>query len=1496
MFTSEDFNQLENIPSANKKKLPLAPGDDMAESPWRNLYNVRLQVEGHYVYWKTRGGSTLVNSFFGNVLTVEPVQMRVSGVTKEYLAVHTAAGHVYLWDIAADTSNEIANSLFSTSQQVQFANIGRLLFIFDYDGGTAKYYDVTSDTLSDFLSYDKSYLHGISYAHEDFTEENILDFEVGQSIIVFQNSTNTTNFASYESEIDTIEDSGDALNLSFNDPDGNTVTATLGGASDSELKDKNLVFPKTPDTEDLIGKPASKQSDGSGGTEANDKYEAPSIYRQYVVIDMLADGSITIAGKPFQAEVSTPELLKTPTSTVRLSVTPAGSNISKRFLCSTRWHSTPDRAFIPSSPEYSNSPLFIIGEVRPQNAFLTDETPDSKLLRGIDELYPVTAGVADVFASGQVSPNSITQFQGSLMLAGYTIDRPVPKPYTNAAGATDENVFVDIEQTTQLPNDMALAFQFEYPDGKKSSIVETEQFLQEGFSTETVQVACDQTKASGNHTVTQGTQEDGDIDITYDGITTRVSLTVASHPAPEDVASAIVAALDADGDQRIDPSIGDVDEVVYTEKRWGEEFNGDVVDVAAVPTAGTGEINVTANNLVQSPAEGWLDVTANNLGSGGNEPHQITIGAEQTNSITINDTDTLEEIVDKYVTEINSGGNITTGWTASKVDNGDGTWRCLITSDTSDESDNGTTISVDNVDVAVTEQNAQGGNDGEESHAATVGATATASFTVLHTDSIEDIAQKYVDQINGDGTISADWTASKVDSGDGTWKCLITSDTKGAADNGTTISVSKSDTVSGGSQVDSTSSDTDGGSDGAGITFDTRDPSLSGGAEPTGTKARAFIAAVGNYVSEEQSVRGFVDGEQTDDFSVVPDQSLTIIISTMASVINDNSTISADWTASGAFDVTIDGEQYPAIEVVADEYGTEWNGKEVSAGGTSTAGVDFKVSAPGGSWALGGIGTETAGGAEGCTQATASIDVDANNLGSGASEDHTLTIDGNDTAPITIADTDTPEDIVDKYIAEIGQTIAIDLDWKAEKVDSGDGTWTLKLRFRLYGATGNDRAVSVAGNTDVSLTLNSPSSGGSDAGETVSGDPVEQVNANRLQIHSLNQLISKAYILGRTNDGATEFHLIREVSITSADAHGKIINLPNTASALDEIENTIYQPPTDPEKLESVELPDHLVVGTPFQQFQISTQEQIVDQSEIQRAMAVDFASDTTVMRYRVLIFTDRNIQLGYLVDQTSTSESGRTRRTFEGDFEIIFAGMKTSSREGISDIFGRIIFPTEDGMYAWPRDGSPKRLFDVRRYEVSADNNLVDVIYNQDHDEFWFIYEDTEIVVYDFDSQSTRRMSYSGVGAIRAGAFFGDKLYIGSGTDVLETDVDTATTDKSAGDPVAAKVESGHLGSELLQTRLLELIVGGQELECAVDIDLQPARFEDDNTTWSDQFNADKTLPAKTLDVAGASFQVQRTAIMPRLRLSFDAVANGRLSHVILKSVSTQNKGKARQ
>lgn len=403
---------------------------------------------------------------------------------------------------------------------------------------------------------------------------------------------------------------------------------------------------------------------------------------------------------------------------------------------------------------------------------------------------------------------------------------------------------------------------------------------------------------------------------------------------------------------------------------------------------------------------------------------------------------------------------------------------------------------------------------------------------------------------------------------------------------------------------------------------------------------------------------------------------------------------------------------------------------------------------------------------------------------------------------------------------------------------------------------------------------------------------VGSTGGTTITISSINALVSKIYVLGVDTSGTSDaYHLIKEVGPEDPEINGL-----SFTTATDITTYPSFTLPGADMILETVDLENYVTVGTPPQEIRITEQRRIDGGASINNLIGTRFDSDKTTMRMRVAVLTDQNIQLGYVARRITTSpQTGKTELTFEADFETGFSGMICSSPDGARNVLGRVIIPTKDKVFAWAPGSPPEPIFDSRRYAVSSSNDLDDVLYHPNRHEFWLFYRSTEIVVVDISSGTTRRMAYSGVGDIRAGAFFDDNLYIGADTDLLETDKDGTLTDKSGGDPVAGELTSIHLGDELSQWRLLECTIGGQQFSATLEVDYQGSRFEDDSSVWSDGFSADKSIGPKTLKIHGASYQIHRMAVMPRIRITFNAAASGFLSHAILKYVPTQNIGKAR-
>jgi len=1336
MISQNIIENLSNLPGATRRKLNLTPGDDNPDSLWLDIVNSRLEVDGQYVFWKTRGGSTLVNGFFGNVITAKAIQAELNGVITDYIVVHTAGGKVYLWNIALAQSNEIVSGGFSTTEQIQIINIGRFVFMFDYDGGQKKYYDLSKDVSFDYMDYNRPNITASNIATgilED-EEENIFDFQISSDIIVFPNVnpglgeqifTSDTLADGDSASIDpsifeensffytynggeflqdtagntyktsqfitfrpgstnfgfTVKGTGAAFTINryyipvnvvgepsyrsykstiknivngkvfWDDPSGVEQSVTPGTVSEGELKTQYNIFPYSPDLEGLIDRPAAFKLNESG-TEVvvNTNYVTPYIYRQYAAFDILIDGSVTLLGLPKQLKVGPKQIMSTGAVGYAFTTTPPENNIEKRFLASSRWQTTSDKAFNPSTETYDNSPLFIIGEFIRSNTIITDSTPDRKLLRPLNEIIPVIAGVTDLFDTRELQPNSVAQFAGAVMHAGYTVSRSTPKPYTAANQPEDKNIFVNFNPTQILPNNLAVAFMFEYADGKKSNVVQTEHFLQQEGALSVNENSCGQIRSSSTHEVTGGATADGDLSVTYDGYTINIPLTTASHSTPAEVANAINSAINNDTEIQISSVIEDITTLIYTERRWGEEFDTNVVDF---------------------------------------DPSVV------------------------------------------------------------------------------------------------------------------------------------------------------------------------------------------------GVTFDTEDPVMAGGTNPVGSGSIVYVTQVENNLTGSDQGQGqiTIDGVTSNTWLVAPGAFLSSVHNKIVDAVN-NSSLSADWTAS--IDATIpEFGGAPGVKIEANIPGdTSFDGLEAKI----VFSQDLVYNIAGKDQTPTNFKTETAGASTTCTPSEASFDVTSNDLPGSGTEDHVLTVDAEDTAPITIADTDTTEQIVDKYITGIESQEQIDRFWKVTKSDQGSGTWRLLLTHREYGESFNGKEISISGNTDVAVTVNSPSAGGT------GGEQAEETfNPNQLQIHSLNALISRVHLLLRkTATPENTFHPFASYNITAPECHGKPIELPATVEDANEVESNLFTlPPTD-EILESVELSNYVNVGIPAQQFNISTQEEIADNSKIKKVVPLDFDQDRTVMRFRVAVFTDQNIQTGFLVDQTVNGN-----RIFTGDFQVSFDQLIARSREGVSNINGRIFWDTNFGIYIWAGQGVPQKLFDRRRYTASS-NKLKDVVYNERYNEFWLFFADSDVLVVDEETLLTRRMDYTSLGTVYTGTYLKDKFYIGSDTNLMITDDDAVTDDDGAA--FSGQASTKHIGSETEQVRLIDLTVGGQQFQVTVDTDYQAERFIGNSDVWDKQFTSDLTIGPKTLAIHGKVFSIHRYAVMPRIKITFPATTGGFISHIILKYIPTLNIGEARE
>jgi hypothetical protein len=756
----------------------------------------------------------------------------------------------------------------------------------------------------------------------------------------------------------------------------------------------------------------------------------------------------------------------------------------------------------------------------------------------------------------------------------------------------------------------------------------------------------------------------------------------------------------------------------------------------------------------------------------------------------------------------------------------------------------------------------------------------TVSVTVKSNESLANIADNYKQAINADPTINASWVASV--SGQ---KCIVRYLTKGSSGNNKTLSISGTTDVS--VQVDSPTS---GGVESPRIIINKDSVSIDGGYAPSPTAASGRIAVTSNDIQSGQySFYVQVGSDSSDIFTVDGGDSSSEIIGKMLYAIN-NSEITDNWNISMT-DYQINNTTTPGIEIIADEPGTTYNDTRfyvwsveelISMYSIVTSSPDHPI------WTNAAIYNYTSGGGESCSQATGFIDIHENNLLASQSEDHTIVIGSESTSPIPVSDSDSLEDIADKYIDACRNTYNIDLKWSLSKTTSNQGDPRVVLSYREYGQAGNGKDIRVNNTTGVVVSTSLLSSGGTDyvdVGDSTVNDTF--VSSTQLQLHSFNALVSNIIILGKSG---VDYHPIDKIAITDARGNGMPFGLPHSEEVAGDIVASTYDVPGPEDIQPVVSLEDYINVGTPFQQFQISTQQKINNQAIITNIVADRFDEDKSTMRYQVIVFTDRNIQRAYYVQ--NQTEYGVIS---SADVETTHAGQVAINPQGIRRLQGLTFFQSNRFIIAINPNRSLSRIINTRRYPALTDNPVVEVVMNNHEDEYWLICDDQTVVVINARDKSLKRMSYDSIGAVSSSTFFNNNLYIGVADTIYKTDQPNEGYD-DIDNMIEAVATTNHLSSFLEQVKIVEIDVVGQTYNAEVSVDLQTQRREQPGPNWSDEFTADYAGGSKTLYMYGTPWHIHKRGIAPRIRFSFNSPDDGRIQGFRLTQKTTPNKGKARQ
>lgn len=673
-------------PQNPRQTLEITPGNRQAD--WEEFVNMRLQDDGPYLHWIKRGGSTLQKSVTGNILTQFSFTATIDGAIKDYIAMHTDAGHAYLWEKdAAAAPTQIFTGIFTTTQQITFLANGTFLYLFDYDSQVYKVYNLTDSTSSDWMSTQSKGITSYSWVNSGSWEEenNVFGIAKGASIGVMHKyypgdyvdpESGLRSYSSFRTE---VENNAGSF-LEYKDPEGNTRQTDDG---------KIGIFPASPDLESLIGitsiyefpktKPRAivepigvdggndhkfaiifdgvtipeqgsitalssdslediaikiedNLTDSSRITQRwkvtrdvavvtieslfdrssyanksltieyyddkstfnikvtdtfaevkpvdNNSFKTPAIHRGYMIVDLLADGSFSMPGRPILVRAYIDDIASNLYRGLQFTIPAAPGNVEKRFLYATRWQDSENKVFDPSSPTYPNAPWFFVRELDLASATVEDYTEDDNLTQPLTADLPLTGGVFDFYGPDQLDPKSVANMSGAMIIGGWKVSRPTPSPYTDGANPDDGNAYVNQFSGGSIAGaveEYEIGFVFEYPDGKRSDVAMSGVNLND--SEETLRAS-----------------------VSGQGPSATLTMKASSDPLPTNTGT---VAVEFDGNQisvNWDSSLAAEDTLDEVGQKLVDEINGDPL------------FGITATWTLVSATEGDMELTATNTG------------------------------------------------------------------------------------------------------------------------------------------------------------------------------------------------------------------------------------------------------------------------------------------------------------------------------------------------------------------------------------------------------------------------------------------------------------------------------------------------------------------------------------------------------------------------------------------------------------------------------------------------------------------------------------------------------------------------------------------------------------------------------------------------------------------------------------------------------------------------------------------------------------------
>lgn len=387
---------------------------------------------------------------------------------------------------------------------------------------------------------------------------------------------------------------------------------------------------------------------------------------------------------------------------------------------------------------------------------------------------------------------------------------------------------------------------------------------------------------------------------------------------------------------------------------------------------------------------------------------------------------------------------------------------------------------------------------------------------------------------------------------------------------------------------------------------------------------------------------------------------------------------------------------------------------------------------------------------------------------------------------------------------------------------------------------------------------------------------------NIVTIHGLNTLVSAVYLLAKFD---TDYFLIDKITQDQARMHGLPIELPTSGYGdLDEY--------THGDVLESVTLPNYIAGAIPAQNPRLDAQTRIVDQSEIIELVPMAYDDDkSSQLRYLMIALTDKNVQRGYITDQTTSSGL-----VYDADFEIIDPHASCKSGEGVLRAGHSVYFQSNHGLSV-VSGGKVALILDKRRYS-QMNGILLASAHHKEREEAWFFYEGSnKVLVLDIKSEGFRQTEYATAQPMSHLFHDGQDLYVAFSQTISATDVDGVADDRTGQTHnITASVTGQPLGDMRTRDYILELIITGKDVTVTPRIDLQPARTEGSESAWSKLFSSTVSYTAAEAELYGTIWDVKRWGVKPRIQLLFSATDGGFIEQIGVRSEATENSGKSRR